>query len=277
MSENVEKEEPKKANHVAGCSIFLVILGMVIFLISIATYTYFDTKKAFVSISDEDKKPTKIASTDDKAKVSALEEKFSKFTTAVKAKEKTELVLTVDDINLAIAHFDKLKVFREKMFITEITNEENAKDRRILADISFPITAGWDGERYINGTMKMEPVIAQDSLFPIIEDVEPNTGNPVPPKVVRELPVMLFTEYRNDEDLKEVFHKLTKVELKDGLMIVTSDPSTQETPILERDVSEEVNVGLQLFGLLVFIFITTIIFFLWLKKYRAKQKNAEQS
>jgi len=277
MSENIEKEEPKKANHIAGCSIFLVILGMVVFLISITIYMYHDMKDAIVSITDEEKKPTKVLSTDDDTKNKALEEKFSAFTADVRAEKKTQIELSIDEINLAIAHFDRLKEFREMMFITDITNEEDTKDRRILANISFPVNEAFlsDGKRYINGTIAMEPVIAMDSLFPIIDDVKPSTGNPVPPKIIRELPVLLFTEYRNDEDLKEIYHKLTKVELRDGKMIVTSDPSTQEIPILDRDVSEEVNVGLQLFILLTFIFISTVLFFLWLKKYKAKQQASE--
>jgi len=83
----------------------------------------------------------------------------------------------------------------------------------------------------------------------------------------------MFVEYRNDEEIQDVFHKLTKVELKNNTLHITSDPKSTETAIIDMDVSEETNIGFQLFGLLTFIFITTVGFAVWFGKWKKKQQN----
>jgi len=204
-----EDKETKNSNHVAGCGIFLVILGTVIFLASVAVYSYFDYKKVFVDM--------------------------------------------------------RLSEFKNTFFVTAITDEH------IEARSSFKVNAGFDGERHFNGLLKLKPVIAQGSIFPIVDEAIPDTGAQVPPKILNAIPVLMFVEYRNDEEIQDVFHKLTKVELKNSSLHITSDPESTETAIIDMDVSEETNVGFQLFGLLTFIFISTVGFAVWYGKWKKKQ------
>ena len=268
-TENEEESTHKNSNHIAGCGIFLVILAMVIFLVSVSVYSYFDHKDAFIKFSEESITPTEIASTEDKTAVTALDKKFSDFGALVKDKKLATMELSADEINLAIAHFEKLEAFQEKLYVTAIT------DKHIEARSSFPINAGFDGVRHVNGKLMLKPVIAQDSIFPIVDKVEADTGEPVPDKVLQAIPVLMFAGYRNDETIKDVFHKLTKVELSNGMLHITSEPGSTETPILEMDVTEQTNDGFLLFGLLTFIFVTTIAFAVWFSKYRKKQNAAE--
>jgi len=242
-----EDKETKNSNHVAGCGIFLVILGTVIFLASVAVYSYFDYKKVFVDMSQE----TAVLTTD--------------FNTLVKAEKHASMELSIDEINLAIAHFEKLSEFKNTFFVTAITDEH------IEARSSFKVNAGFDGERHFNGLLKLKPVIAQGSIFPIVDEAIPDTGAQVPPKILNAIPVLMFVEYRNDEEIQDVFHKLTKVELKNSSLHITSDPESTETAIIDMDVSEETNVGFQLFGLLTFIFISTVGFAVWYGKWKKKQ------
>jgi len=260
-----EDKETKNSNHVAGCGIFLVILGTVIFLASVAVYSYFDYKKVFVDMSQETAVLTEVSSTDDSSATTALDQKFTDFNTLVKAEKHASMELSIDEINLAIAHFEKLSEFKNTFFVTAITNEH------IEARSSFKVNAGFDGERHFNGLLKLKPVIAQGSIFPIVDEAIPDTGAQVPPKILNAIPVLMFVEYRNDEEIQDVFHKLTKVELKNRSLHITSDPESTETAIIDMDVSEETNVGFQLFGLLTFIFISTVGFAVWYGKWKKKQ------
>jgi len=260
-----EDDNAKNSNHIAGCGIFLVILGTVIFLASVAVYSYFDYKKVFVDMSEETAVPTEMSNTDDSSATAALDKKFTDFSTLVKAEKHATMELSIDEINLAIAYFERLSEFKNTFFVTAITDEH------IEARSSFKVNAGFDGERHFNGLLKLEPVIAQGSIFPIVAEAIPDTGAKVPPKVLNAIPVLMFVEYRNDEEIKDVFHKLTTVELKNNSLYITSDPENTETAIIDMDVSEETNVGFQLFGLLTFIFISTVGFAVWYGKWKKKQ------
>jgi len=267
-SESPLETPEKNSNHIAGCSIFLVILAMVIFLVSVSVYSYFDHKKAFIAFSQENITETEIAPTSDPTSTNALTEKFSNFSALVKDKKLASMTLSPQEINLAIAHFDKLAEFKKKLYVTGINN------KHIEARASFPITAGFDGQRHFNGKLMLEPVIAQGSIFPIVSEAIADTGNPVPPKVLQAIPVLMFAGYRNDESIQDVFHKLTNVELKNGALHITSDPASTATPIIEMDVEEEASVGFQLFLLLTFIFITTVAFIVWYSKFKKKQTQS---
>lgn len=261
-----EENDPKNSNHIAGCGIFLVILAMVVFLVSVSVYSYFDHKKAFVAFSEEEITPTEIAPTTDAAATKAIDKKFSEFGALVKDKKFATMTLTADEINLAIAHFDKVAEFKNTLYVTAIT------DQHIEARSSFPINAGFDGLRHFNGKLMLKPVIAQGSIFPIVDKAEADTGEEVPEKVLQAIPVLMFAGYRNDETIQNVFHKLTKVELNNGMLHITSEPGSTETAIIDLDVEEQTSVGFQLFGLLTFIFVTTIAFALWFASYRKKQR-----
>ena len=267
-SENEDKKDAKNSNHIAGCGIFLIILAMVVFLVSVSVYSYYDHKNAFIKFSQETITHTEIADTTDTVAITELEKKFSDFGTLVKEKKLASMELSKDEINLAIAHFPKLAEFKKTLFVTDIT------DKHIEARTSFAINAGFDGIRHFNGKLMLEPVIAQGSIFPIVDKAEADTGEPVPEKVLEAIPVLMFAGYRNDESIQSIFHKITKVQLVDGNLHITSEPGSTETAIIDLDVSEQANDGFQLFALLTFIFVTTIAFALWYARFRKKQRGA---
>ncbi|MFT5882216.1 MAG: hypothetical protein ACI9FG_000716 [Crocinitomicaceae bacterium] len=260
-------EATGKPTPIAGCIIFLVIFGMVTFLAVFAWYQYGEYKTEIVNISQLEQKPTELADAKNAAAIAALDLKMGAFETAVKAKKKTEITFTPAEMNLAIAHYPKLETFRGKMSIREIT------DTAIIADISFEVRAGFDGARYLNGTMTMKPIVAMGSLFPEVTEIKPDTGNKVPPKMTREFPTFLFTEYRNDEELADVFHKLSKVTLHDGVMTILSDPKMPIEGEIPENVDSETERAFALFGLFIFMLVTTVAFLLWVRK---RKKNAAE-
>lgn len=261
-------EATGKPTPIAGCLIFCVLLGMATFIAVFSTYQYKQYKQEIINISQLEQNKTALAPLDDKTKVDAFDQKITDFAKAVKAGEKTEITLTAEEMNLAIALYPKLESFRGEMSIREIT------ESAIIADIAFPVRAGFDGTRYLNGTMTMQPVIAMGSVFPIVSEITPDSGNPVPPKMTREFPTLLFTEYRNDEEMAEVFHRLSKVTLTNGQMTILSDPAIKQPDALPDDVEYEANRAIYVFGLLVFMFVTTIAFVLWYKKFKQRQDQA---
>ena len=270
MSTTPNTEATGKPTPLAGCAIFIVIFGMVTFLACIGWYSYGENKAAIISISEEAKVATVVSSTENSDLTAALDSKMGNFESAVKNGDKATITFNVDELNLAIAHYPKLESFRQQMSIREITSEA------IIADISFPVRPGFNDTRFLNGTMTMKPVIAMGSLFPIVTDISPVNGNPVPPKYTKEFPTFLFSEYRNDEELAEVFHKLSTVELESGLMTIISDPAIAQPDALPTDLEakDKAQDGLMIIGLLTFMLITTVIFLLWVRKRKRKQ-NAD--
>ena len=271
MSENAstenqtEQEGKEKPNHIAGCFIFLFILATVLFLAIFSWWQYRDYKEAIIQISEETQSKTELSSTSDEAKVTALTKKISDFSDKIRNREQASMELDKDELNLAIAHYDKLDNLQSTLFVKEIT------DTQIITDIAFEVRAGFDGQRFLNGEMKLRPVIAKGSIFPIADEITPDTGSKMPPKMTREFPTLLFTSYRNDKEIEDVFHKLSTVELKGGKMIITSDPDKIDPDAIPEDVSMEESRGLQLFLLLTFIFVSTLAFVFWFKKFKAKQ------
>lgn len=260
-------EATGKPTPIAGCIIFLVIFGMVVFLAGIGWYTYGENKAAIISISELEKDIPALVSTEDSSATAALDLKMGTFEKAVKAGELAEISFTAEEMNLAIAHYPKLKGFRDTLSVTEITDEA------IVSDICFTVRAGFDGLRYVNATMVIDPMIAMGSVFPVVSEITPDNGNPVPAKYTKELPTFLFSEYRNDEELADVFHKLSKVTLADGKMTIVSDPAVPIEGELPEDMEFEQNRAFSVFGLLIFMLVTTVAFLLWVRK--RKQNAAE--
>ena len=96
-------EATGKPTPIAGCIIFIVILGMVTFLAIFTWYQYSKTKAEIVNISQLEQNAIEIADVKDQPSVVTLDQKMRTFETAVKAKKKAEISFTPAEINLAIA------------------------------------------------------------------------------------------------------------------------------------------------------------------------------
>lgn len=256
-----DTEATGKPTPFAGCTIFIVIIAIITFCAIFSWKQYREYKAAIISISQLEKTTLPVTSFTN-ASAQPLIQKIAHFEKQVKAGEKTTIRFSADELNLAIAYYPKLQPFRGEMYISKITS------KGIVAQIAYQVRAGFDGFRYLNGTMTMQPQIAMGSIFPVVSNISAATGNPVPPKMSREFPTLMFSEYRNDKTLAEVFHKLSTVTLEGNQMIILSDPSIKQPDSIPDDVSDETERALWVFGLLVFMFVTTVAFILWYKKRR---------
>ncbi len=263
-TDSAPKEIDAKPNHIAGCFIFLTILCTVLFLAGFTWWSYHDYKSAIIQISQKEKTPTPIAQ-GNAEKFAALDRKIGAFSRRVIDKKPATISLSKEELNLAIANYDKLNTLKGALYVTDIS------DKFINTQIAFEVRAGFEGTRYLNGTMKLRPVIAKGSIFPIAEEIKPATGSAMPEKMTKSFPTFLFTTYRNDESIANVFQHLSSVKLENGKMIIGSDPEKVDPEAIPDDVTMETSRGLLFFGLLVFIFATTLAFMLW---YRKHKKNS---
>ncbi len=280
MSKPEPADETSKFNPIAGCSIFVVIILMISFLTIMFVWQGNEHEDAIHAITEETEKPTTIASEEAQGPPEELKEKLTAFSTSVRAKKLTKLSLDADELNLFIAQHERLESLRGRLYITEITDEV------IHADICFPVRADAsfgafvkslfsdesEGKmRYLNGTMTMEPEIVQGSIFPRILTITPNNKHAVPKKYIREFPTFLFSEYRNDESIADVLHEMDDVQLVAGTLSITSDPkqSSKDTDVSQEAYDDKLISAVALFGLFVFIFVTSILFMRWAKKKRS--------
>ena len=257
----VPAHEERKASPLSGCLIFIILIAVFTSLGGFIIWHYADTKKAVNAISEEVRREVAVAPYVPE-QLDALKLKLKIFSDEVKEKKVTSIRISVDEFNLGIAKFEKMEEFKSKMFITKITSES------IHADICFPLKGGFTSDRYLNGTMQMQPKIEQGSIFPIITEIVPNTGSPVPPKMIRFIPQALFSSYRTDPDLTAVFHNLSGVELEDGYMTVSSggpDAPTFPKPSLSEG-SDNLYTALAICGILFFVFFSTGCTIYWIRK-----------
>lgn len=266
-TEEFTPHEERNASPIAGCLIFSILLIVFTSLGAFIVYAYHDNKSAMLSISSAEAKPLPSSSIQQE-QVEAITRKIRRFSDKVIAGEKAKITVTTAELNTAIAKLPKFEEFREKMHITAIS--QNTID----AEISFPVKAGLFSEnRFLNGKMSLIPVIAQGSLFPKVISISPSNGNPVPEKMVQFLPQALFSSYRTDPDLIAVFHKLSTVELKDDMMIITSNPDHIPMDNVEIPGGQNnILTALSIFGILFFVVFSTSVTIYYFHMKRKKQK-----
>jgi len=266
-NQDYEPHEERQASPFAGCLIFSILLIVFVSLGGFITYAYFVNKKEMMQISQAQPEKVKVADLVP-SQLASLEQKLAKFAEEVKAGEKTEIKISLQDLNIGISQFEKMAEFKEKLYITAITPDG------INADICFPVKAGFTGDnRYLNGTIVMQPEIEQGSLFPIITTISPNTGEEVIDKIKQFLPQALFSSYRTDPDLTAVFHKLSEVDLEEGLMIVKSDPNFEPADDPKNyGGGNNFLIGLSIVGILFFVFFSSGVIIYYLHK-RSKSKK----
>lgn len=268
--DQTETEQPhteRNASPIAGCLIFCILILVFSALGGFIVYTYFDHKKAVTSITEGKPETLPALQNIEPNSMAKLNNKLTTFSTAVLQGEICELKITAYEINLAISRFEKMQEFQGKLWVTSITKDA------IQAKACLPMKANFSQLCYMNGDITLSPVIAQGSLFPKITSITPNNGNPVPEKMIKFLPQALFSAYRNDTDLKDVFHKLSSATLHDGYMLITSDPNHIPMDNVETAGGDEnLYTGLAIFGIVFFIVFSSSVLIYFVFKRRKKQK-----
>ena len=251
-------------NHISGCAIFLIILFMGVFFFSFFAWSYFKHRDAMTEMSDETQVPTPIA-IDSGSEFDSLDQKIGAFSQLVKNKQQATISLSKEELNLAIAHYEKLSDFKGSLFVTEIN------DTHIICQICYEVNPGFNAARYLHGSIKFRPQIVQLAIFPIADEITLQNGTEVPVELTKEMPTLLFSKYRNDESIADVFLHLSAVKLEGGKMVISSTPGEKDPDAVPEDVTMETKRALLLFGLFAFIFISSLAFFFWYRKFKRGQ------
>ena len=231
----------------AGCAIFIAALAVMVFLIGFSVLTLFRQYNEIAKFTDTKPVPIAISSLENKeAELNHLAERLETFRQQLVSDSPASLVLSVDELNIAIAAFDAFKELRKTFHILEIQNG------KLRIAISFPLNGkprlahegepGWiaSDSRFLNGVLVARPQLLKREVVLSLDAIEV-TGKQVASGFIDLMSPYRITErYLLDPVLGPAMAKLTRVEIIDGKLILSRNPG--ETPA-DRITDRQVNSG----------------------------------
>lgn len=274
--EQYTPHEERQASPISGCLIFSILFGCMTALVVICVIFYFTTKDKIHKASDitQTKTPQEKLI---KSKRDAVRSKFTQFAEQVRKGEVSQLSLSVEEINLAISSYEKLKEFRGTLYLTGTeTMQIDGKNVEVLSGMtSLAVRGGmFEENRYIHGTVKIKPTITDRAFFPQFLSLKTNNGEEIPEFLRQETNKGMVSSYKTDPDIADVFLKLTKAEIQNGQLVITSDPKAD--PPQEGNTESGLHnllTGLSIFGILFFVIFSTFFFVHWVRKRNKKMKQ----
>lgn len=260
-----ESDAPQRSP-LAGCSIFILAGLIMIGLVGWTLYTLNFQAKAIAGFTDETPKPTPLAPTTDTAAIGELETKLRAFSTAVQAGESTTLTLTTDDLNLAIATYDRLEELRETFYVQELR-----ADGSMLIQISFPLGKAPFKDRIniLNGTMEARPLLIDGEPILRVEKITPSRGEVPAPFLEHFSPYRLFERYMEDDQiLSPILAQMDSLEIKSTQLIITADPDAAPVEVSEDEFKDGAKRTLLLFMSISSIVLMLVVIAIVLKKRR---------
>lgn len=264
----------------AGCTIMIIALLVMLFLVVFSTMTLFRQFNAIKTFTDAEPKLLPVLNVEEhEAELNALAEKLEVFRQKLLAEEAAEISLSPAEINLAIAAFEPLKDLRGKF------RAKAVEGGHLLLEISFPLNGkprltkdGEDGlvtsdPRYLNGVLVAKPLLVQNEVILQIDDIE------VPGAKVAEGFIGQFSPYRVAERYvgKDVIGQsmaaLTHIDVANGRVVLARVPGEKVPGTI---TNAEVDAGsIRLFTTLgivaaVFLVFVGIVLFIG---YRAKARG----
>jgi ribosome-associated toxin RatA of RatAB toxin-antitoxin module len=226
--------DPVKANArspFAGCAILIAALLVMIFLIVFSTKVLFSQYEEIQRFTAEKPVPVEVTPIENReTDLNPLAEKIEAFRSALTTDAETQLTLTPEEINLAIAAYEPFKDLRGTFRITSIEGET------LRIAISFPLNGkprrtrdgepGWvtSDPRYLNATLIAKPALLQREVVLQIDKIE--VPNSTVPKEFTELmsPYRITERYLTHPTIGPAMARITSVEIKDGTLILRRKP-----------------------------------------------------
>ena len=266
----------------AGCAILIAALAVMVFLIGFSILTLFRQFNEIAKFTGEKPVAIEVTPLDNAdASLKNLSTRLAKFQQELAGEAETSLVLSVDDLNLAIAAYDRFKELRGTFRVTDI----DGATLRIA--ISFQLNGkprlaregekGWitSDSRYLNATMVARPVLLKREVVLRLESIEVPSAM-VPREFIDQMSPYRITErYLTDTLIGPAMAKLTRVEVVGGKIILTRKPGENPTDLI---TNEQVDSGSsRLFTVLgfaaaAFLAFAGIIVFIGA---RAKSRNSQ--
>lgn len=272
MSETTEVDPTKdtgKFSPFAGCSIFIIAGCLALGMVAFTAWSYFKVKEKIEGFTLDQPKQIPLVDTKDKeSEQTALKAKFVGFRHDIEAKNKGEMILNANEMNLAIATFDILKPHRNNFHITEIRNNE------IEAQVSYPVKSrmGSDEMRYLTGSVIIVPELVEGGAFPRIIEIRADKDGDIPDEFKKFISETLLHPIVNDKELGPLFKSLSSVEIVGDKLMVTTDPS-----YIAPDAPEEKPTDSFLqkfvvgFGIVAVIFLAFVAMIIIISRRKAKQ------
>ncbi len=231
----------------AGCAILIAALAVMIFLIGFSVVTLFRQYNEIAKFTGEKPIPIEVTSLERvDAQQMELSGRLERFQQNLSGDAETSLALSVDDLNLAIAAYERFKDLRGTFRVIGIEGEI----MRIA--ISFPLNGkprfareeekSWiaSDSRYLNGTLVARPHLLKREVVLSLDNIE-IPGATVPREFIDQMSPYRITErYLTDTLIGPAMAKLTHIEVTGGKIVLTRKPGENPADLI---TNEQVDAG----------------------------------
>jgi hypothetical protein len=220
----------------AGCAILIAALLVMVFLIVFSIVTLFRQFNEIAKFTAEKPLPVEVSPLENQeAALNSLAERLESFRQQLSGTDEASLALSADELNLAIAAYEPFKDLRGTFRISGVEGET------LRIAISFPLNGkprlaregegGWiaSDSRYLNGSLIARPALLKREIVLKLDGLEV-PGATVPREFIEQMSPYRITErYLTDAVLGPVMAALTRVEIKDGKLVLSRVPG--ELPV----------------------------------------------
>jgi hypothetical protein len=220
----------------AGCAILIAALGVMVFLIGFSVLTLFRQFNEIAKFTAEKPLTVEISSLADKqAEITQLTARIENFREQLTQEPASSLALSVEDLNLAIAHYEALKELRGTFRVLSIEGET------LRVAISFPLNGkprltrsgetGWitSDSRFLNGTLVARPTLTKQEVVLSLDTIEV-PGVKVAPEFIEQMSPYRFTErYLSDQIIGPAMARFTRVAVVGDQVVLSRNPG--EIPV----------------------------------------------
>ena len=269
MAKDPKTEDNSARSPFAGCTIILVGIGAMLFLVCFVIWNLFkldgEISKFTTDKAVETPVPDLVA---DAAAFNQHKAKIQLFQDAVGKSEDAELRLSSQDINFAIAgDSTRFKDLQKTFSVTKI------EEGKLHIQISFPLRGKpMSGEmRYLNGTMVAVPSLTGGEIVLNVESIHsPGTEvTDVPEGFIGQLsPYRVTQRYVEDETLGPWMKKLTSVAVDGDTVVLGYTHQEATAAALPKDMSPFIKRAVALFAVFAVFFLAVIIGMVTISKRR---------
>lgn len=273
MAENPNQESKAPRSPFAGCTIVIVAVLVMVFLIGFVIWNLFKLDSEISKFTTGAPEPTPLPDlVANAAAFNDFQSKLELFRNAHGREEVASLKLSPEDINLAIATYDEFKDLRQTFSVTAI------EDGKIHAAISFPLRGKPMSEelRYLNGTMVATPELAGDEIILNIETILV-PGKEVPDGFIGQMSPYRFTQrYLEHKTLGPWMKRLTNLTVQGELVVLTITPAEARAEALPKNLTPFLKrAGLLLGGIVVLFLVLVVILVSASRKRQADPEDEE--
>ena len=263
-----EDKRTGKFSPFSGCLIAIILTMVVAGVVSYSIYSYKQVQETFAGLAEGTPQEVSLFEAEgNEALINTLTDKLKTFQSAMNAQSETQLELSADDLNLAIASYAILEPHRGKIFVESISEEF------IEAEVSYPIKTELfsDQLQYLNAKINIVPEIKDGSFYPFVTSVDTASGNEVLAEIKKFFSESMLHPLRNDEEIGPLFEQISGIELADGKITLLADPSYESAEALPDDINPMIQRFMKGFAIIAIIFLLIVAVIIILSRRKANQ------